>query len=43
MILPNIRSSFDRGDASFLIWLLTRGAEPAREREEARLRKPAWT
>jgi hypothetical protein len=39
MILPNIRSTFDRGDASFLIWLLTRGAEPAREREEARLRE----
>jgi hypothetical protein len=39
MILPNIRSSFDRADARFIIWLLTRGSEAAREREEARLRE----
>jgi hypothetical protein len=39
MILPNIRDSFDRSDAQFLVWLLTRGAEPAREREEGRLRE----
>lgn len=39
MILPTIRSSFDRADARFIIWLLTRGAETAREREEARLRE----
>jgi hypothetical protein len=39
MILPTIRNSFDRNDASFLIWLLTRGSEHAREREEARLRE----
>lgn len=38
MILPTIRSSFDRADARFLIWLLTRGAEADREREEMRLR-----
>lgn len=37
MILPNVRSSFDRADAQFVIWLLTSGAESAREREEARL------
>lgn len=37
MILPNIRSTFDRGDAQFLIWLLTRGSEAARAREESRL------
>jgi hypothetical protein len=37
MILPNIRSTFGRGDAGFLIWLLTRGSETARAREEARL------
>src|SRR5688500_760830 len=37
MILPHIRSSFDRADAQFLIWVLTRGAEQAREREESRL------
>jgi hypothetical protein len=39
MILPTIRSSFDRRDASFLVWLLTRGVESARDREEARLRE----
>jgi hypothetical protein len=39
MILPNVRSSFDRADAQFIIWLLTRGSEVAREREEARLRE----
>ena len=38
MILPTIRSSFDRADARFLIWLLTRGADAEREREEVRLR-----
>lgn len=39
MILPTIRSSFDRADARFLIWLLTRGSEVDREREEMRLRE----
>lgn len=39
MILPTIRSSFDRADARFIIWLLTRGSEPEREREELRLRE----
>jgi hypothetical protein len=39
MILPTIRNSFDRKDAGFLIWLLTRGSESAREREESRLRE----
>ena len=38
MILPNVRHTVARGDAAFLIWLLTRGAEAARAREEARLR-----
>jgi hypothetical protein len=38
MIVPHIRGSFDRADARFIIWLLTRGSESAREREEARLR-----
>ncbi|CAN5886966.1 hypothetical protein BH23GEM9_BH23GEM9_00710 [soil metagenome] len=37
MILPHIRSSFNRADASFVIWLLTRGSESARSREETRL------
>jgi hypothetical protein len=37
MILPNVRSTFGRKEASFIIWLLTRGSEPARQREEERL------
>lgn len=37
MIVPNVRMRFDRSDAAFLIWLLTRGNEAAREREVARL------
>jgi hypothetical protein len=39
MILPTIRNSFDRNDAGFVVWLLTRGSESARAREEARLRE----
>jgi hypothetical protein len=39
MIVPHIRSTFDRSDARFIIWLLTRDSESAREREEARLRE----
>jgi hypothetical protein len=39
MILPHVRSSFDRTDAGFVVWLLTRGSEAAREREEARIRE----
>jgi len=42
MILPHIRSTFDRSDAHFIIWLLTRGSEAAREREEARLREDGF-
>lgn len=38
MILPDVRGSFGRAEAGFLIWLLTRGAEDARSREEERLR-----
>ncbi len=37
MIVPNIRSSFGRQEAAFLIWLLARGEEQERERLEARL------
>jgi hypothetical protein len=37
MILPNVRSSFGRAEAGYLVWLLTRGSESAREREEQRL------
>ena len=39
MILPTIRSSFDRADARFIIWLLSRGSEVEREKEETRLRE----
>lgn len=39
MILPNVRGSFGRAEASYVIWLLTRGSEPARDREEARLQE----
>lgn len=39
MIVPNIRTSLDRSDAAFLVWLLTRGSESARVREEARLQE----
>lgn len=39
MIVPNIRTAFDRGDAAYLVWLLARGDETARRREEARLQE----
>lgn len=42
MILPNVRSSFGRSEAGYVIWLLTRGAEAAREREEMRLREEGF-
>lgn len=42
MILPNVRSSFGRAEAGYVVWLLTRGSEPAREREEARLREAGF-
>ena len=42
MILPNVRSTFGRTEASFVIWLLTRGAENARDREETRLREQGF-
>ena len=38
MILPNVRASFGRAEAGYVIWLLTRGSESARESAEARLR-----
>ena len=37
MIVPNVRTSFDRSDASFLVWLLTRGDEQGRERARRRI------
>lgn len=37
MIIPNVRAGLDRGDAAYVIWLLSRGDEGLKEREEARL------
>jgi hypothetical protein len=39
MILPNVRASFGRSEAAFLIWLLSRGTEHERERLEHRLQE----
>lgn len=39
MIVPNVRHSFGRADAAFLVWLLTRGAEAERDRLENRVRE----
>ena len=38
MILPNVRASFGRAEANYVIWLLTRGSEGARDQTEVRLR-----
>jgi len=37
MILPNVRASFGRAEASYVIWLLTRGSETERDQLNARL------
>lgn len=42
MILPNVRASFGRAEAGYIIWLLTRGSESARESAEARLREEGF-
>lgn len=42
MILPNVRASFGRTEAGYLVWLLTRGSESARDREEQRLREEGF-
>lgn len=42
MILPNVRASFGRTEAGYVIWLLTRGAEAARESAEVRLREEGF-
>jgi hypothetical protein len=39
MIVPNVRASFGRSEAAFLIWLLSRGAEQERDQLEERLRE----
>jgi hypothetical protein len=42
MILPNVRASFGRAEASYLIWLLTRGSEADRQCAEDRLREEGF-
>lgn len=42
MIVPNIRTSFGRGDAQFVVWMLSRGEESARAAEEDRLREAGF-
>jgi hypothetical protein len=42
MIVPNIRASLDRADAAYVVWLLTRGDEQARAREEDRLQEQGF-
>jgi hypothetical protein len=42
MILPNVRASFGRAEARYVIWLLTRGSESARESAEIRLREEGF-
>ena len=37
MIVPHIRGTFGRSHAAYLIWLLSRGEETVRRREETRL------
>lgn len=37
MILPNVRASFGRAEASYVIWLLTRGSEAEQDQMHARL------
>jgi hypothetical protein len=42
MILPNVRASFGRAEAGYVVWLLTRGVESAREHAEVRLREEGF-
>jgi hypothetical protein len=42
MILPNVRASFGRAEAGYVIWLLTKGSEAARESAEIRLREEGF-
>ncbi len=42
MILPNVRATFGRAEAGYVIWLLTRGSEAARESAEVRLREEGF-
>lgn len=38
MIVPNVRASFDRNDAQFVLWILSRGEDRERTAAEERLR-----
>jgi hypothetical protein len=42
VILPNVRASFGRSEANYVIWLLTRGSEADRDHAEARLREEGF-
>ncbi|HEX7091726.1 MAG TPA: hypothetical protein VF192_16415 [Longimicrobiales bacterium] len=42
MILPNVRASFGRAEATYVLGLLTRGDSEARAREEDRLREEGF-
>ncbi len=42
MILPNVRASFGRAEATFVLGLLTAGDSDARERAEDRLREEGF-
>lgn len=42
MILPNVRASFGRAEATFVLGLLTRGDAEARDRAEERLREEGF-
>lgn len=37
MVVPNVRSSFGRAEAAYVVWLLSRGSEADRDRQEQRL------
>jgi len=42
VIVPNVRASFGRAEASFVVWLLTRGSEQECTRAEERLREEGF-
>jgi hypothetical protein len=42
MIVPNVRASFGRSEAAFVIWMLSRGVEPERDAAEERLREEGF-
>jgi hypothetical protein len=42
MIVPNVRDSFDRNDAQFVVWILSRGQESDRLAAEERLREAGF-